>query len=66
MKKYPTGFVPVNFQEVGGILLVIGVLCVLIEVVDFLVGAFSIPNTVLYFGLASLALSAYLIFIVPK
>ena len=66
MKKYPAGFVPINFQRAGKIILIVGVLCVLAEGVDILTGAFNFPITVLYFGLACLILGAYLIFMVPK
>ena len=66
MNKYPGGFVPVNFQMAGKILLIIGVLCVLAKGIDILTGAFNFPSIVLYFGLACLILSAYLILVVPK
>ena len=66
MKKHMPGFVPVNFKNSGIILLLIGLLCITIKGISFFTRLFFAPNSVLYFGIAVLVLSLYLIFVVPK
>lgn len=66
MKKYPSGFVPINFQQVGQLLLIIGVVCSLVRGYDIFFGMNIFDNTVLYFGLLCIVLGLYLKFVVPK
>jgi len=66
MKKYPSGFVPVNFQRAGKLMMVIGFVCLLAMLLGILTGAYSLPYSVLFFGSAFLILGPYLIFVVPK
>ena len=66
MKKYPSGFVPINYQRAGKLMVVIGLVCLLAILLGILTGAYSLPYSVLFFGLAFLILGPYLIFVVPK
>lgn len=66
MKKHPAGFVPVDFQRAGKVVLALGAICLILSGLDSLVGADFITDKIVYFGLGFLVLSAYLIFVVPK
>jgi len=61
-----TGFVPVNFKQVGKIILIIGFICLIAKLTSYLTNWFYISNDFFYFGVALLLLSLYLIFVVPK
>ena len=47
-------------------MVVIGLVCLLAMPLGILTGAYSLPYSVLFFGLAFLILGPYLIFVVPK
>lgn len=61
-----TGFVPIDFRRAGKVLLVIGLICLLLRIVSYITNSFNLSNYILYFGLALILLSLYLIFVVPK
>jgi hypothetical protein len=65
-KKHPSGFVPVNFQLAGKILLALGIILIILKGVDYLTCWVMLPNDLFLIGLALIVVSAYLIFIVPK
>ena len=67
MSKQPAGFVPANFKATGIGLLTIGIISLLAKGVDYLTGWFSLSNIPIFFGLACIAVSLYLIYyVVPK
>jgi hypothetical protein len=66
MKKYPTGFVPVNYHDVGKILFVIGLSLLFLKGIDPLFIPGDLPDEIAYLGLISLITSTYLILFVPK
>ena len=66
MKKYMPGFVPVNFNQVGKILLIIGLICAIIKVVSYLTEWFFAPNYLIYIGAGLIVLSRYLMFVVSR
>ena len=66
MKKYLSGFVPVNFKQTGKILLIIGLVCLAVRLLSFLTNWFSLSNNILYVGIGLILLSLYLFFVVPK
>ena len=66
MKKYTSGFVPVDFKLGGKILFPIGLVLILVKGLDYLIGWSVIPTIVLFVGLGLLLLSLYLLFVVPK
>lgn len=65
-KLYPPGFAPVNFQIVGKVLFFLWVIITLINGLGYLTGWLEIPRDVFFIGLTLLAVSVYLIFVVPK
>lgn len=65
-KKYPTGFVPINFRAVGKFLLWLGIVSALLGALDYLITWIKLPKDLLVFGLAAILLSLYVIFVVPK
>jgi hypothetical protein len=66
MKKYMPGFVPVNFKQVGKLLLIVAIIVIIIKAIAALTDWFNFPNLLLYFGLILLLLSFYLIRVVPE
>ena len=64
--KYPPGFVPVDFQGVGKILLALGIISLILKGVTSLTGWLALPDIVFYLGLVFIIVSLYLIFVVPK
>jgi len=60
------GFVPVNYNKTGKALFVLGLMCLIGKLLDYLTNWFIISNYFLYLGLALVLISLYLIFIVPK
>lgn len=66
MKKYPTGFVPVNFKAVGKIFLVISALTFTLFGFNYFLNILQLSNFVLFFGIAVLLLGVYLIYVVPR
>ncbi|MBU1164196.1 hypothetical protein KKA15_01365 [Patescibacteria group bacterium] len=66
MKKHMSGFVPVNFKQVGVMLLIIGLIVILLKFFSYLTSLVEISNYVLYFGIGLMLISLYLIFVVPK
>jgi hypothetical protein len=65
MSKF-SGFVPFQFKKAGYTLLVVGGICLLLVGVVNLTGWFEIPQAVLFFGLVSIPISLYLIFVPPE
>ena len=67
MGKQPAGFVPANFKVMGNILLIVGIISLLAKGVDYFTGWFSLSNIPLFFGIACMAVSLYLIYyVVPR
>ena len=65
-KKYPTGFVSVNFGAAGKILLVVGVMVFFLGLGNELLNLFNLPNNLLVVGLVFGLVGLYLVFVVPK
>jgi len=67
MSKQPAGFVPANYKVTGNILLILGIVSLVAKGVDYLTGWFSLSNIPLYFGIACILISLYLLYyIVPR
>ena len=66
MKKHMTGFVPINFQKSGWILLTIGIVLILSKLISFATNFYFVPTYLIYIGIAMIAVSLYLIFVSPK
>jgi hypothetical protein len=67
MNKQPAGFVPANFKVTGKVLLFVGIVSILAKGVDYFTGWFSLSNIPLFFGIACIAISLYLIYyVVPR
>lgn len=62
----PSGFVPIDFYKAGQILLIIGIFGFALVVISTSTGWFTLPSAVLISSLASILVSLYLIFIIPK
>jgi len=62
MKKYTSGFVPIDFRLGGKILFPIGLALILVKGLDYLIGWSVIPMAVLFVGIGLLLLSLYLYF----
>ncbi len=62
----PSGFVPVDFELTGKLLLFLVFIGLVLESVSNLTGWFMLPSIVLYILLFLLPVSLYLIFVVPK
>lgn len=65
MKKHIPGFVPVPYKAVGKVLLILGVLFLIAKLISYITNWFAIGKYLVYFGFGLIALSIYLIFIVP-
>ena len=61
-----TGFVPPNWKFAGKLLLIIGILSLIFVVASTLTGWFELPLVVLIFGLATILIGLYLLFVVPE
>ncbi|HEY5729006.1 MAG TPA: hypothetical protein VIS72_03085 [Anaerolineales bacterium] len=67
MSKQPAGFVSANYKVAGRILFFVGIISLLAKGVDYFTGWFSLSNIPLFFGIACIAFSLYLIYyIVPR
>ena len=67
MGKQPAGFVEANYKVAGITTLIVGIANLLAKVVDYFTGWFSLSNIPIFFGLACIAVSLYLIYyVVPK
>ncbi|PIR07106.1 MAG: hypothetical protein COV55_01605 [Candidatus Komeilibacteria bacterium CG11_big_fil_rev_8_21_14_0_20_36_20] len=66
MKKYMTGFVPMNYKKSGIILLIIGLAGLVLKLISYFTSWFFISNYLMYFGPALILISFYLILVVPK
>jgi hypothetical protein len=66
MKKYMPGFVPVNFEQAGRILLVLGLICLALKAASLLLDWFEISAYILWLGIGSILVGLYLIFVVAK
>jgi hypothetical protein len=62
----PTGFVPPNWQFAGKLLLIVGILSLILVGVSTLTGWLALPLEILIFGLATILIGLYLLFVVPK
>lgn len=60
-----SGFVAINFQLAGKILLVLGTVGLVAVGVSKLTGWFTLPSVVVIFGLVMILASLYLIYVVP-
>jgi len=65
MRNLP-GFIPVTYHKVGYVLIAIGFIVTDLKIIDWLIDWGVIPTWFLYFGLALLLLSLYLIRVVPR
>lgn len=65
MKKYMPGFVPINFKNSGKVISTIGITCLIVRLISFFTGWFSVSNYFVYLGVVLILLSLYLIFVVP-
>ena len=65
-KKYPTGFVPVNFNAVGKVFLVLGVLMIFLGLIDELLSLFNFSTNTFVVGAIFELAGLYLVFVVPK
>jgi hypothetical protein len=61
-----TGFVPPNWRFAGKLLLIIGILSLIIVGISMLTGWLELPPAVLIFGLATILIGLYLLFVVPE
>ncbi|MBL7022227.1 hypothetical protein ISR92_02855 [Patescibacteria group bacterium] len=64
--KYLSGFVPVNFNFVGKILLILGLIILILKIVSLTIWLFNMPGLILFIGVCSIIIGIYLIYIVPK
>ena len=62
----PTGFVPPNWQFAGKLLLIIGILSLILIGISTLSGWLTLPLEILIFGLVTILIGLYLLFVVPK
>ena len=60
------GFVPVNFNQSGKILLLVGLAFFLAKLISYLTGWFYASNYLIYLGVGLILLSLYLILVVSK
>jgi ABC-type uncharacterized transport system permease subunit len=65
MSKF-SGFIPIQFRKVGYLFLATGFISLLLKAVTGLTGWFILPQAVLVYGLVSIPLGLYLIFVPPK
>ena len=65
MSKY-SGFIPIRFRKAGYLFLSTGVICLILVAVASLTGWFVLPQAVLVYGLVSIPVGLYLIFVPPK
>ncbi|MFH1564365.1 MAG: hypothetical protein ABIC82_00765 [bacterium] len=66
MKKHMPGFVPIGFNKIGTILLILGTIGILVKIVFQLTGWFYISNIILFISVGLFVISLYLIFVIPK
>lgn len=66
MKKHMSGFVPVNYNLAGKILLPLGILLLLTKIISYFTKWFYVTNILIFIGIGFIILSLYLIFVVPK
>lgn len=64
--KFPSGFVPVDYQLLGKAFLVLGFIVLLVKGVDYLTGWLALPNLAWGLGVTYILISLYLLFVVPK
>ena len=62
----PTGFVPPNWRFAGKLLLIVGILSLIFVGASTLTGWLALPLEVLIFGLATILIGLYLLFVVPE
>jgi len=62
----PTGFVPPNWQFAGKLLLIVGILSLILVGASTLIGWLALQLEVLIFGLATILLGLYLLFVVSE
>lgn len=65
-KKYPPGFMPVNFNAAGKAFLVIGAILFLLGFADELLGLSNVQTNLFVVGLVFEFAGLYLVFVVPK
>jgi len=62
MGKQPAGFVEGNYKLAGITSLIVGIVVLLVKIVDYFTGWFSLSNLPLYFGIICILLSLNLIY----
>ena len=65
MKRHMPGFVPVAYKKAGKVLLYLGVFILIIKTISYTTNLFSTDSLLLYFGIGIVAVSLYLMYIVP-
>lgn len=66
MSKHTPVFVPINFNQAGKALLVLGLFCIILKLFSFYTSWLIVPYKLIYIGIALVVLSLYLVFVVPK
>ena len=66
MKKHIPGFVPINFNQVGKILLLFGLAGILLKTISNFTKWFYTPNIILFMGISFVILSIYIAKVAPK
>ncbi|MBT4722598.1 hypothetical protein HOB30_02475 [Candidatus Falkowbacteria bacterium] len=66
MKKYQSGFVPVNYNIVGKNLIKIGLVGLLFKLLSIFTGWYEASNFIVYGSIGLLLVGSYLVFIVSK
>ncbi|MFW0862330.1 MAG: hypothetical protein ACKKL6_01975 [Candidatus Komeilibacteria bacterium] len=64
--KHLSGFVPVNLNLVGKILLILGLIILILKIGSLTIWLFTMPGVLLFIGVCSIIVGIYLIYIVPK
>lgn len=66
MKKYISGFAPVNFKKLGKSFLLIGLVVIVMKGVEQVAGGFNISDTVFFVGGALFLVGAYMVFAINE
>jgi hypothetical protein len=66
MKKYLSGFVPVDFRKLGKAFLLIGLVAIIIKGVEEIAGGFVISDMLFFIGAAMFLIGAYMVFTVVE
>jgi|APSaa5957512622_1039677.scaffolds.fasta_scaffold149113_2 hypothetical protein len=66
MKKYPSGFVPINFKQVGIALIIIGLIMVIPSIISYTSDSFNVSENILYIGIGLILISFYILWAAKK